>query len=102
MKKYVTEEQYKIAEHNGISRNNVYQRIYCYDYDVERAITEPLRKPSTRWQKWKEVAQAHGITNEAFNSRIARGLSEEEAATRPLGERPKTYNSKKKREAQHA
>jgi hypothetical protein len=99
---YVTDEQYEIAARNGISKHNVNQRVYNYDYDVERAITEPLRKPSTRWQQWKEIALAHGISNEAFNSRIARGMPEEEAATRPIGTRPSKYNTRKKREMQHA
>lgn len=100
--KYITPEQYEIGERNGISRGNVWQRVHNYGYDVERAITEPLHKPSERWMKWKKIALANGISNEAFNARIRYGMSEEEAATRPIGMKPKTYNSKKKREAQHA
>ncbi len=38
----ITEEHYKIAEQNGIDRNNVYQRVWTLDWDIDRAITKPL------------------------------------------------------------
>lgn len=39
----ITEEHYKIAEQNGIDRRNVYQRVWGLGWDVDRAITQPLR-----------------------------------------------------------
>lgn len=101
MNKFITDEQYEIAARNGISRNNVYQRVHNYDYDVERAITEPLRKPSERWMRWKHIAMAHGVSNEAFNSRIRQGLTEEDAATKPIN-MIRSMSRKKNKEAQHA
>ena len=41
--KYITPEQYKIAEQNGISASNVYNRVYT-GWSIERAITTPVHK----------------------------------------------------------
>lgn len=38
----ITPEQFEIAERNGISRKNVYQRTREYRMPIEKAITKPL------------------------------------------------------------
>lgn len=40
---FITDEQYQIAEKNGISKANVNQRIRL-GWTVQRAITEPIHK----------------------------------------------------------
>ena len=38
----VKEEQYQIAERNGINRATSKARVYCYGWSVERAITQKV------------------------------------------------------------
>ena len=83
---YLTEEDLKIAESNGISRKNALQRVYLYGYSIEDAITKPLRNKggTGEWMKWKETALAHGIDCAAFYNRVKHyGYTPEEAATNP-------------------
>jgi hypothetical protein len=80
---FLTDEHYLIAEQNGISKRNVYQRWYYYGYDIQRAITEPLKTCSNVWSEWKEVCKSNGISNDCFNMRIKKGMPPEEAATMP-------------------
>ena len=79
----LTEEAYRIAESNGISRENLRQRYWDYGWDAERAVTEPLRdmKPKL-WDDWKETATNNGISNTLFNMRVKKyGFTPEQAAT---------------------
>ncbi|MCU5414805.1 hypothetical protein OCE50_28475 [Bacillus wiedmannii] len=82
-----TEEDYKIAARNGISKANVNQRVYGYHWSVERAITDPLQN-----KKGKEsnrplvfIAEQNGISASTFYRRIRNGMSEIEAATKLKG-----------------
>ncbi|WMW41378.1 hypothetical protein RE433_29000 (plasmid) [Bacillus cereus] len=38
----ITDEQYLIANRNGISKKNVYQRVNEYGWSIEKAITNLL------------------------------------------------------------
>lgn len=40
----LTEEDYKAAEQNGINRSILKTRIVTYDWDIERAVTDPVLK----------------------------------------------------------
>lgn len=81
----ITEEAYRIGKKNGISRQMVHQRWYQYEWAIERAITEPLKKTdSSVWDEWKETCKANGVSNECFNRRVKiQGMTPEEAATMP-------------------
>jgi len=86
----ITEEDYKIAEKNGISRENVYQRVNTYVWDVEDAITIPVRKRKSDegWDEWKEIALANGIDKTLYVGRVRyQGFSREDAATRKRNKR---------------
>ncbi|MDA1920692.1 hypothetical protein [Bacillus cereus group sp. BcHK140] len=83
-----TDEDYKIAARNGISKANVNQRVYGYHWSIERAITEPLQN-----KKGKEsnrslvcIAEQNGISASTYYRRIREeGMTEIEAATKSKG-----------------
>lgn len=84
---YITPEEYEIGAKNGINARNVYQRVYKYGWSVERAITTPLvyaSQANEDWLKWKDTALANGISASAFRKRIYRGMSPDQAASKPL------------------
>ena len=55
---YITPEDYRIAEGNGLSRKDVYRRVYEENWSIKRAITTPKRKikPMTKYtEKQKAI-----------------------------------------------
>lgn len=91
----LTEEHFQIAEKNGIPRKNVLQRFNKYYWDIERAITQPMRSHPD-WDKWREIAHANGIDGILFRKRVKIGWSEERAAT----ETRETGASRRKKESE--
>lgn len=83
----LTEEHYVIAEKNGISRANVKQRVESYGYDIQKAITKPLRTNDV-WRRNKETCEQNGISYSAFYKRIEMGWSEERSSTEPIATGP--------------
>lgn len=81
---FLTPEDYEIAEKNGISRELAYSRFYNNHWEKERAITQPKRGTTSVWKQWKEVAEANGIRESTFYSRLNVGLEPEEAATKEV------------------
>lgn len=45
---YITPEEYKIAERNGISNKTLEDRIRRQNWDRERALTKPTRSYANR------------------------------------------------------
>lgn len=87
---YITPEDYVTAESNGLPAALVEQRAWFYDWDIDRAVTEPkrvLKCFSATWEKWREVAEENGITRAMLSNRIrSLGWDEEEAATVKKGQ----------------
>src|SRR5574339_282747 len=82
----LTEENFLIGEENGISRKNVRQRYVNYGWTIERATTDPITTyKDSKWKLWKETALQNGVYLELFHSRLKTGLTEEQAATKPVG-----------------
>lgn len=83
---YLTEEDFLRAEANGIERRYAYNRYYHQHWDIERALTQPvIKKPkNTEIAKWRKVAESNGIVRGTFYERVRRGMSYEEAATKPV------------------
>lgn len=79
----LTEEDYKIAESNGISRNTARHRYQYYFWDKDRAITEPVRGYIDK-SKWVKIAEKNGVSRATFHYRMWKyKWSEEKAATTP-------------------
>ena len=82
----LTEQDYRVADENGIERLLVYRRVNECGWDVERAITEEVNdkhRPTGAWDRWKQVAQKNGVSHQLFRTRLSRGKTEEEAAFEP-------------------
>lgn len=80
---YITPEEYEIAEKNGIPRERVDNRVRYLAWDVEKAITEPVKNHSI-WREWKGVAEQNGVPYKVFYSRVKKlGWSPYKAATVP-------------------
>lgn len=85
---FLTEEDYRIAEQNGIDRMNVYNRVHNLidPWPIEKAITKPVkRKGTSKHGKWLKIAHENGIYTELFQGRKRLGWSDEKAATKPIG-----------------
>ncbi|MEK4711094.1 hypothetical protein [Bacillus sp. FSL R10-2780] len=80
----ITDEEYETAEKNGISRANVFQRINERGWDVERAITVPVRKQkSVVNNQVLLLAKRNGISHTTLYGRIKAGMDPYEAVTKP-------------------
>ncbi|PGX01637.1 hypothetical protein COE40_18895 [Bacillus cereus] len=81
-----TDRDYEIAERNGITKNNVDQRVNKLNWSIEDAITKPkyvsLKK---KYKKFVELAEQNGISYLNFRKRVVlHKWSPEEAATTPI------------------
>ncbi|HDR8156764.1 TPA: hypothetical protein QC057_005927 [Bacillus cereus] len=82
-----TWEDYEIAKRNGISKNNVDDRVNSLDWDIKRAITQPLGKLD---KYYVELAKKNGIAYHTYLKRLSLGWSEIKAVTKP----PRKYKKK--------
>ena len=82
MNYYVTPKDYETAKRNGISEKRVYARVYMHGWNIDRAITEPVRK-QTRRMEWLQVSRENNISDNLFYARVNElGWTEEKAATK--------------------
>jgi hypothetical protein len=81
---YITDEQYLIANRNGISKKNVYQRVNEYGWSVEKAITQTLH--NTKNKKTDRtlmlLAELNGVNYGTYKKRIKDGMDPHEAAVK--------------------
>ncbi|OOZ79424.1 hypothetical protein BHL35_15745 [Bacillus cereus] len=80
---YITPEDFKRAEGNGISNDTLRQRVYSYGWPKEKAITKPVSY-GTGWKDYKDIAEEYGICYRTFVDRRKRGMDPYEAATKPV------------------
>lgn len=83
---YITDEDYAIAEKNGICRDTVNFRIRRMGWEKEKALTKPPRKYSDR-KKEIEIAKSNGIGRSTFYDRLSYGWKVEDAYTIPVMDR---------------
>ncbi|WP_144513656.1 hypothetical protein [Bacillus mycoides] len=82
----ITEGDYEKASKNGISKSNVYQRVNEYGWEVERAITVPIRNRKGEISAGMiTLAERNGISKPTYYKRIKTGMDPYEAATKPKG-----------------
>lgn len=89
----ITPEQYAQAEANGITRIQLWRRIYNYQWDMERAMSEPIseigkHERKSKYGEYAKIAEENGIPFKTFWARL-NGLkwSPEKASTKPLQRR---------------
>ena len=87
---YITPEEYRIAEKNGIKRDTLEKRIRYHGWDKERAITEPIK--GSKYKKWVQLAKKNGISSSVFYQRVNRlNWSIKKAATTPINSTKHKY-----------
>lgn len=93
----LTEEDYQIAEKNGIHRKLAKYRYEQGGMDRLRAVTQPVRELRNDWPKWKEVAEKNGVSMHLFYKRTGKdvGWTPERAATTPKFQPGQYYNTEK-------
>jgi hypothetical protein len=80
---YLTDHDFEIAERNGISRHNAYQRFYMHGWTKERTITEPMRSENNYKRKCQEI----GLSYHTFCKRRKMGWSAERALQEPVNKK---------------
>lgn len=84
----LTKDDIKAAKENGISYGALYHRVYMRDWDIDRAVTEPLHDPkldrTSKNQKWYDLGAKNGIPRRLVWLRHYNGWSWEKAATDPV------------------
>lgn len=85
---YITPQDYETAEKSGITRHALEQRVRDYGWDIDRAITQPLKIQvpfQPIWDEWQDVATKNGISKKLFYHRVKKnGWSKEMSATHPI------------------
>ncbi len=80
---YITPEEYKIAEENGICNRLLYQRMF-EGWNKKRAMTEPPQKRKLTAEHFK-IAESNGISKNTLKHRISQlGWEIEKAITTPI------------------
>lgn len=82
----ITDEDYEKAAKNGISKMNVYLRVNKRGWEIERAITVPVRKKKCGIginAGLKKLAEQNGISHTTLYKRLKSGMDPYEAVTTP-------------------
>jgi hypothetical protein len=78
---YLTNEDYEIAEQNGIKRYTAYYRYNYLFWPKEKAITA---RPKGIWNQYANICKANGINQGTFYYRLRElNMSPKDAATMP-------------------
>lgn len=64
-----------MAKGNGIKKATVENRVYQLGWDIDRAITTPVRKKKNNISPHLKVARKNGIKETTVRRRIERGWS---------------------------
>ena len=82
---YITPEEYKIAESNGICRTTLDSRIYGLGWNKEKAINTTPRKLSRIAKHLVEKARLNGISYSVLRQRLnVLGWDVKRAVTEPV------------------
>lgn len=66
-----TQQDYEIAEKNGIPKKNVNQRVQFLGWTIEKSIAEPIFKSArTKYKGYVEQAERNGIPYKTFVARV--------------------------------
>ena len=80
---YITPEDYKIAEENGISKDTLLCRVRKLGWDVDKAITKPVRAKRKFTEEEIKTIEENGLDRNIVANRLGSGWSLEQALTRP-------------------
>ena len=80
---YITPEDFKIAEENGIPEYVVTTRVRKLGWDIDRAITKPVRSKRKFTEEEIKAMEENGIDRDVAAGRMYWGWTLEEAITKP-------------------
>ena len=80
---YITPEDFKIAEENGISKEVVITRVRKLGWDVDKAITKPVRAKRKFTKEEIKTMEENGVDRNTVACRLKWGWTLEESLTRP-------------------
>lgn len=98
-KEEMTQEHIDLARSNGIDYQTLWKRYNYYDWSLEEATTRPkAKKTGSEHKGFLEIAQSNGISRSTYHTRVANGMSPEEASTKKVSKRgrPKGAGGKSK------
>ena len=79
---YITPEDYKIAEENGISKDTLLSRVRKLGWDIDKAITKPVRAKRKFTEEEIKAMEENGIDRNVAAGRRYWGWTLEEAITK--------------------
>lgn len=85
MNRYITDEDYAVAESNGISKFTVDARVRTLYWEIEKAITQKPRVLNRIPKIVLDSLKKNNISKTTYNTRINIGWSVEDACTIPTG-----------------
>ena len=80
---YITPEDFKIAEENGIPEYVVTTRVRKLGWDVDKAITKPVRAKRKFTKEEIKTMEENGVNQNIAANRMYWGWNLEEAITKP-------------------
>ena len=80
---YITPDDYRIAEENGISKDTLIMRVRKLGWDIDRAITKPVRVKRKFTEEEIEIMEENGVDRNTASCRLKWGWTLEEALTKP-------------------
>ena len=80
---YITEEDFEVAESNGIKASTLKNRVYRDGWDIDRAITQHVEKHDPSCQGWNDWKDKSVVGKSTYLSRVRKGWTKEEAALKP-------------------
>ena len=80
---YITPEDYKIAEEDGISKDTLLSRVRKLGWDVDKAITTPVRAKRKFTKEEIKTMEENGVNQNIAANRMYWGWNLEEAITKP-------------------
>ena len=80
---YITPDDYRIAEENGISKDTLLSRVRKLGWDVDKAITTPVRAKRKFTKEEIKTMKENGVNQNIAANRMYWGWNLEEAITKP-------------------
>ena len=80
---YITPEDFEKAKENGIHKETVITRVRKLGWDVDKAITKPVRVKRKFTEEEIKTMKENGIDRNTVSCRLQWGWTLEEAITKP-------------------
>ena len=79
---YITPEDFRIAEENGISKDTLLSRVRKLGWDIDKAITKPVRVKRKFTKEEIKTMEENGVNQNIAANRMYWGWTLEEAITK--------------------